>query len=132
MGNDAGMASLSRELPAKISAELKSQIEDLAKRAYRAARCTGMVRIDFMLSKATDIGSLKASGLPMSSAPNQLYLTEINPIPGSMAFYLWEASGIPFETQIADAIEEAVHERKESDSRRLDYSTDIIEKFVQS
>lgn len=111
-GNGAGMASLSRELPAKISPELKSQIEDVAKRAYRAARATGMVRIDFMQSN------------------EQLYLTEINPIPGSMAFYLWEASGIPFETQIADAIEEAIHERKEADSRRLDYSTNIIEKFV--
>jgi D-alanine-D-alanine ligase len=111
-GNNAGMASLSREIPAQISQELRNQIIDNAKRAYAAARCTGVVRIDFMV------------------ADNTLYLIEPNPIPGSMAFYLWEASGIPFKTQIADAIEEAVRERKESDSRRLDYETDIIEKFV--
>ena len=108
----AGMASLSRELPAKIDPDFKKQIHDAARRAYHACRCTGMVRIDFMHSG------------------EKLYLTEINPIPGSMAYYLWEASGIPFRQQITDAIEEAVCAQQEAISRRLDYSTDIIEKFV--
>ena len=128
VGNNAGMASLSREIPAKISPELKEQITTYARRAYLACRLTGTVRIDSMLSKSVDLGDQQDSGSPSST--DHLYLTEINPIPGSMAFYLWEASGIPFERQIAESIEEAVRERKESDSRKLDYSTDIVEKFI--
>lgn len=113
--NSNGMASLSRELPAKISPELKLQIQETAKRAFSACRCRGMVRIDFM--KTPD---------------GTLYLTEINSIPGSMAFYLWEASGIPFKQQITDLIEEAVTAAQTASSMGLDYQSDIVEKFTRS
>ena len=108
----SGMASLQRELPAKISAELKNQIQESAQKAFLACRCKGMVRIDFMYSN------------------NQLYLTEINSIPGSMAFYLWEASGISFKTQIGDLVEQSVKDFRDLMSTTLDYKTDIIEKFI--
>jgi D-alanine-D-alanine ligase len=109
----AGMASLSREVPARISVELKNRIEDSAKRAYSACRLAGSPRIDFMYVPATD----------------ELYLTEINPIPGSLAFYLWEALGIPFQAQISDALEQAVVEQKSTESKRFDYTTDIVDTF---
>lgn len=108
-----GMASLSRELPAKISPELRDQIRSTALRAFTAARLSGMARIDFMQDKN-----------------GKLYLTEINPIPGSMAFYLWEASGIPFQTQISDSIEAGVAEAQKRVSKRFDYASEIIQKFV--
>ncbi len=111
----SGMASLHRELPAKISDELKSEIQEAAKKAFIACRCKGMVRIDFM-----------------RTADNTLYLTEINPIPGSMAFYLWEASGISFKLQITDLIEQSKLDFENTKSKNLDYSTDIIERFVQN
>jgi D-alanine-D-alanine ligase len=79
----SGMASLTRELPAKISDQLKTTIQNFAKKAYVACRCKGLVRIDFMAAE-----------------DGNLYLTEINPIPGSLAFYLWEATGIQFKQQI--------------------------------
>lgn len=108
----AGMASLRRELPAKIGRPLKNKIEDFAKKAFIACRCKGMIRVDFMYTKDKD-----------------LYLTEINPIPGSMTFYLWEASGISFKQQITDLIEQSVrdHNGLQTD---LDHPSDIIEKFV--
>ena len=109
----SGMASLQRELPAKISEDLKIQIQETAKKAYVACRCTSMVRIDFMF---TPIG--------------ELYLTEINPIPGSMAYYLWEASGVPFTQQITDLIEQAERDHTAKKSLVLDYKTDIVEKFI--
>jgi D-alanine-D-alanine ligase len=110
----AGMASLARELPAKISPTLKEQIQNAACIAFSAARLRGMARIDFM-----------------QDATGMLYLTEINPIPGSMAYYLWEASGIPFQTQIGDMIEEAVSDAKKRAAARLDYHSDIVERFVR-
>jgi D-alanine-D-alanine ligase len=109
----AGMASLTRELPAKIAPELKGRIVEYATRAYGAARLSGMTRIDFMQAK-----------------DGTLYLTEINPIPGSMAYYLWEASGIPYMTQITDALEAAVRGAHARNETRLSYSSHIVEQFV--
>jgi D-alanine-D-alanine ligase len=74
-----------------------------------------MVRIDFMVTKNVKI-----------------YLTEINPIPGSMAFYLWEASGVTFTQQITDSIEQSIKDFEYHQSLKLDYGSDIVEKFVGS
>lgn len=109
-----GMASLNRELPARISAELRDRIQSTARAAFQATRCKGMARIDFMYTANDD----------------KLYITEINPIPGSMAFYLWEATGLPFTQQITDLIEQAVADMRSASSKRLDYTSDIIEKFI--
>jgi D-alanine-D-alanine ligase len=109
----SGMASLSRELPAKIDEALKREIQNMAKKIFMACSCKGVVRVDFMLT--TD---------------KKLYLTEVNPIPGSMAFYLWEASGISFRQQISDLIEQAVRDDAQTQSMDLDYKTDIVEKFI--
>ncbi|HEX2792110.1 MAG TPA: D-alanine--D-alanine ligase, partial [Candidatus Paceibacterota bacterium] len=105
-------ASLSRELPADIPAGLKDEIEAAARAAFTACRMKGMARIDFMHHEGT------------------LYLTEINTIPGSMSFYLWEAAGETFEAQIATLIEQGVRDRDAKDSLALDYSTDVVKKFV--
>lgn len=112
-GKQSGMASLERELPAKISDVLKMTIENTAKSAFTACRCKGMVRIDFMV---TPDGTLS--------------ITEINPIPGSMAFYLWEAKGIPYTQQITDLLAQAIADHKTRVSLRLDYKSDIVEKFI--
>ncbi len=108
-----GMASLQRELPAKIPSKVKEKIEEYARKAFKECRCKGMVRIDFMYTK------------------DKTYLTEINPIPGSMSFYLWEATGIDFTTQITDLIEEAIENFKLSKSQLLDYKSDIVENFIK-
>ncbi len=109
------MASLQRELPAKLDAVLRHQIIDIAKKAFIACRCKGMVRIDFMVTPDSTI-----------------YITEINPIPGSMSFYLWEAKGIRFTQQITDLIEQAIVDQANRSAKRLDYPTDIVEKFIKS
>ncbi len=107
-----GMANLDRNLPANIPDSLRSEINDLAIKAFKALRCSQLVRIDFIYSK------------------NKLYICEINQIPGSMAFYLWEAKGIMFQSQITDLIEESITQRDRTISKRFSYSTDIVEKFV--
>lgn len=109
-----GMASLSRELPAKIPASLKKLIQETAVAVYECIRASGMIRCDFMYVN------------------KKLYLIEVNPIPGSMAFYLWEASGISFTDQISDLIEEGVRTFEKKQSHALTYETDIVKKFVNS
>lgn len=112
-GATSGMASLSRELPAKISAELKDRIHDSARKIFQACRCSGMVRIDFMHTKH-----------------DELFITEVNPIPGSMAYYLWEAAGLTFQQQITDLLTQAIADQKKRDSKQLIYTTDIVDKFI--
>lgn len=106
-----GMASLVRELPAQISNERKTEIQAVAKRAFIACRCSGMVRVDFMVD---------GSG--------ELFLTEINPIPGSLSYYLWEASGVSFRQLITDLIENA----RIANQKSLQYESDIIDRFIAS
>ncbi len=110
-GNGGGMELLDRTVPANISTELAQEIKDLAAKVYRVCRLTGMLRIDFMHSKG------------------KLYCTEPNPIPGSLAFYLWEAAGETFQQQITQAIEDSL-DRHAKKIVIHPYQTDIVEKFV--
>ncbi|MBD3329717.1 hypothetical protein GF357_04460 [Candidatus Dojkabacteria bacterium] len=111
--NAGGMASLVRELPAKISEKEKKLIVKYAKTIYKALRCNGLVRIDFMKDETGD-----------------LYFTEINTIPGSMSFYLWEASGVPFTQQITESIEQAFHDYENRVNKYIEYESDIVDKWI--
>jgi len=83
-------------IPAKISSELVKRIQDLAIRGFLAIKCLGMARVDFLFDKNT----------------NQLYLNEINTIPGfteiSMYAKLWEATGVGYSDLLDRLIELAL------------------------
>ena len=80
-GNESqGMATLSRIIdPPDLSPELKKLARGYAIDAFISLGCSGIARIDFMLNLDTQ----------------KLYFNEINPIPGSLSFYLWERSHPP-------------------------------------
>ena len=76
-----GMASVARKIPAELSPERREEVRCLAVKAFQALGCNGVARIDFMIDEETD----------------KLYFNEINTIPGSLAFYLWEPLGVPYK-----------------------------------
>lgn len=80
-----------REIPAKISPELEDQIINYTSQIYEQLNMNGVVRIDYIFDKAT----------------NTLYFNEINTIPGSMAFYLYEPLGIDYITLVENLIHNA-------------------------
>ncbi|MBO5210371.1 MAG: D-alanine--D-alanine ligase [Clostridia bacterium] len=84
-GQSKGMASLGRKIPADLSEEKSNEIRDLACKIFKTIGANGVVRIDFMIDTTT----------------NTVYANEINTIPGSLAFYLWEATGVKY-TQLID------------------------------
>jgi D-alanine-D-alanine ligase len=88
-----GMLSLTRDLNPKLPAELERQIRGCAERAFVAVGGTGAPRIDFLCNSQT----------------GELWLNEINPCPGSFAFFLWEAVEPPilFTHFLTGLIEEA-------------------------
>jgi D-alanine-D-alanine ligase len=105
-GKTKGMASLSRLVPAPISGVLTKKIQDYAKRAFRALGCSGISRIDFLVDIKKEL----------------VYINEINTLPGSLAFYLWEKSGYTFP-QLIDRLIELGWEKFEKRKGKM-YSID--------
>ena len=110
-GSKGGMSSLSRILPAPIPDELKERIQALSCRIFRMLDCKGVVRIDYMLD-----------------GDDSLYITEINTIPGSMAFYLWNQAGLPYPKLIDRLVAYAQKAHEEKNSRSYAFSSDILSK----
>jgi len=81
------MASLSRLIPAPISEEMRSEIRDMAVKIFKTLGCAGVARIDFLFD----------------TEENKIYFNEINTIPGSLSFYLWEPLGMKY-TELLDSM----------------------------
>lgn len=109
-GGSKGMASLKRVLPAPIEPELKEKIQKLSVEIFNNLDCRGVVRIDYMFDAAS----------------NGLYITEINTIPGSMAFYLWEATKLPYAEMIDKLVAFAMEARQDKDDSNYAYSSSIL------
>lgn len=87
-----GMSSTNRLIPANISDQMQNQIKNYAEKAFRDLNCGGVVRIDFLVNKKD----------------NSMVLVEINTIPGSLSFYLWEKTDLSFDKLINKLIELAL------------------------
>ncbi|PYZ96757.1 D-alanine--D-alanine ligase [Alteribacter lacisalsi] len=86
-GASKGMESTNRIIPAEISSEQTEEIQTIAKKAFQVLGCNGVSRIDFIIDQDQ----------------NKVYINEINTIPGSLSFYLWDPSGKDF-TQLTDEL----------------------------
>ncbi len=109
-GGSKGMASLHRVLPAPIDDELTAEIQNLSKTIFRLLDCKGVVRIDYMFDRDSE----------------KLYITEINTIPGSLAFYLWENAGISYSSLIDRMIEFAEKAHDDKNQANYAYTSDIL------
>jgi len=111
-GKVKGMAGLSRLVPAPISEKLAEKIQTMAKSAFRAVGVAGVARIDFLVDENND----------------EVWVNEINTLPGSLSFYLWEKSGLNF-TELIDKIIALGFERyKERQGLMFSYDSDLISK----
>lgn len=110
-GGKSGMASLKRKIPADITPEQREEVRSLAVKAFRALGCGGVARIDFMLDMAT----------------GKIYLNEINTIPGSLSFYLWEPVGVKYTKLLDRMIELAFKRERENKSISFSFDTNILE-----
>lgn len=105
------MASLSRRIPADIPEALRDKVRTMAVEAFRAIGGNGVARIDFMLD----------------TAENKLYINEINTIPGSLAFYLWEPLGLSYPKLLDRLIELALTRAREEESIFYSFASNILE-----
>ena len=87
-----GMASAARELPAQLPEAVAARVREMATTVAALAGARGVARIDFL-----------AAG----EGAEELYVNEVNTIPGSLSRYLWVDPEIPFRRLLGDMIDEA-------------------------
>ncbi|MCI8554806.1 MAG: D-alanine--D-alanine ligase [Clostridiales bacterium] len=109
-GGKSGMSSLQRRLPAEIPDELAERVQELSVRTFRALNCLGVSRIDFLNDRES----------------GELWVNEINTIPGSLAFYLWEASGVPFAEMLERMLDAAFKRQRERAALTFTYDTNLL------
>ena len=106
----AGMKGAERKIPAPISDELAQKIQQMAIDAFTTIDGRGMARVDFLVREAS----------------GEVMLNEINTIPGSLAFYLWQESGMT-PAQVVDAlIQYAFDAHTEKRKSVTNYKTGLI------
>ena len=111
-----GMASTNRKLPADLSDKLRTQVEDIATSAFKALGCSGNSRIDFLIDEKT----------------NKVYINEINSIPGSLAFYLWDAKDMDFADLLDNMIQIGIKDYKKRVSKTRSFESNILKGFASN
>ena len=109
-----GMASANRKLPADLDPKMQKEIEDIAMKAFKALGSSGNSRIDFLVDEKT----------------KKVYINEINSIPGSLAFYLWDAKDINFTQVLDDMIQIGIKDYKKRISKTHSFESNILQGFA--
>ncbi len=109
-GKSGGMSDLKRRCPADISDELAEKVQTLAVKTFRTLGCSGVARIDFLNNPET----------------GELWVNEINTIPGSLSFYLWEAAGLPFDQLLDTMLQLAFKRHRDRAALNFNYDTNIL------
>lgn len=105
-----GMSSTKRKLPADIPSEISDKIKDYAVKTFKAIGCSGVARIDFLMNDET----------------KEIWVNEINTIPGSLSFYLWEATGVKFKDLIDEIIGLALKRSREEENVNYSFDTNVL------
>lgn len=112
-GTSAGMADTKRQCPANIPDELRDKIQDYAKKTFEVLGCSGVSRIDFLMDNET----------------KEVWVNEINTCPGSLSFYLWEASGIKFDELLDRIVKIALARSRDEKNLTFSFDTNILQGF---
>ena len=105
-----GMHSTVREIPARLPEQQTEFIRTKAVETFKALACDGVARIDFMIDEKDQ----------------QIYVNEINTIPGSLSFYLWEATGVGFDELVERLINIAFERKRDSSFKTTSYKENIF------
>ncbi|MDR3215772.1 MAG: D-alanine--D-alanine ligase [Bacilli bacterium] len=111
----SGMAATKRIIPAPLSEEVELKVRTQAIKGFKALNLSGDTRIDFLIDKNT----------------NEVFLNEVNTIPGSLAFYLWQAKGLDFENLCEDLIKYAIKRKRESKQLITTFQTNVLDNYGQ-
>lgn len=89
-------------IPAPLPKEKSEEIQNLSKKAYRLINCSGISRIDFLVDTKT----------------MNVYINELNTLPGTLQFHLWEASGVS-KNQLVEKLIDCALERFNKNKKNI-------------
>lgn len=107
---ESGMQASEKRIPADLSEEQTQRIRFLAGETFRVLSCHGVARVDVMIDDNS----------------GDIYVNEINAIPGSFSFYLWEATGVPFDELMDKMVSLALKRKREQANKTVSYSQNIF------
>lgn len=105
-----GMHASKKRIPAELPKEETERIRFLAGETFRVLGCHGVSRVDVMIDGKT----------------RDIYVNEINTIPGSLSFYLWEATGLSFTKLMDELVKLAFKRKRDQDSKTVSYDANIF------
>ena len=105
-----GMQASQKRIPADLPVEVSDRIRFLAGETFRVLSCHGVSRVDVIID--ADNGNI--------------YVNEINTIPGSLSFYLWEATGLPFDKLMDTLVKLALKRKREQSKKTISYDQNIF------
>lgn len=109
-GKSSGMAGLKRRIPAELPDLVRQRIKDIALDAFYCLNGSGVWRLDFMIDLDNDT----------------IYLNEVNTIPGSLSFYLWEPLGISYKELLDRLIEIGLKVSRRRKNTIVTYESNIL------
>ena len=112
-GASKGIVNTKRIIPARISDDLTDKVRDIAKKAFKALGSSGVVRIDFLIDKEN----------------NKVYANEINSIPGSLSFYLWDKTDKEYQDLLDEVLTIAIRDYKDKVNKTRSFDTNILKSF---
>ncbi|WP_300965959.1 D-alanine--D-alanine ligase family protein [uncultured Muribaculum sp.] len=105
-----GMQSAQKRIPADLPEETTKRIQFLAGETFRVLSCHGVSRVDVIVDR-TD---------------GAIYVNEINTIPGSLSFYLWEETGLPFQELMDTLVKLALKRKRMQGLKTVSYGQNIF------
>lgn len=108
-GKAEGMKSAQRLIPAPIGDRLAERVRELACAAFAAFGCAGVARVDFLID-----------------AQERVWINELNTIPGSFSFYLWEPSGLPFVDLMDELLDLALADHRDKQRTTTVFDTNLL------
>ncbi len=112
-GVSGGMTDLKRRCPADLPEGMTEEVQELAVKTFKVLGCLGVARIDFLNDKET----------------GELWVNEINTIPGSLSFYLWQEVGVSFAQLMDELVQLAFKRQRQRESLTFTYESNILEGF---
>ncbi|MDE6199326.1 MAG: D-alanine--D-alanine ligase [Muribaculaceae bacterium] len=105
-----GMQASQKRIPAELPDSETAKIKFLAGETFRVLSCHGVSRVDVIVDAKT----------------REIYVNEINTIPGSLSFYLWEATGISFDKLMDRLVSLALKRKREQKLKTVSYDQNIF------
>lgn len=105
-----GMHAAKKRIPADLPDDLAKECQKLAGDTFRVLGCHGVSRVDLIIDADS----------------NKVYVNEINTIPGSLSYYLWEATGLPFESMLDRLVKLALKRARTMKAKTLSFDSNIF------